>query len=96
MYSMFNNKKLRNTFWLALFAVSSPLWLIVDWSSGHNFETIANLISGLGFFMGLYVFIMFIVNWRIWPQKEIKVIGILFGLISLFLCPFILLVSQFR
>ena len=76
---MFNDKKLRNTFWLAVLAAISPAlyWAIVIALSPlpSIYLQVEIGLAGLAGLISLYALIVFIRKWRIWKKPAIKIIG---------------------
>jgi hypothetical protein len=76
---MFQDKNLRNTLWLALFAVISPVWLIITIEGDFAAYSIAKavLIPVLGFVCAVKVVINVIENWKNWKHLWLKIVLLL-------------------
>ena|SRR5580658_10085678 len=84
---MFKDKNLRNTCWLALFAVISPVWLIITIESNFSAYSIPKvvLMPVLGFVCEVKVVINVIENWKSWNRLWLKIVLLLiaFSVITL-------------
>ncbi len=76
---MFKDKNLRNTIWLALFAVISPVWLIITIESNFAAYSIPKvvLIPVLGFVCAVKVVLNVIENWKNWKHLWLKIVLLL-------------------
>jgi hypothetical protein len=82
---MFNDKKLRNTFWLAVLGVIAPVLLLMmglGINIGvYSFDAPALLII-IALVINIYVLIQLMRNWKKWPQPAIKITALILALLG--------------
>ncbi len=93
---MFQDKKLRNTFWLSIWTVIIPesFWFINlefvhDFFAFHVFDII---LTGISFFIGIYTLIIYAKNWKSWNQVAIKNLGVIITSIGILIDGYVFLV----
>jgi hypothetical protein len=87
---MFNDKKLRNTFWLAVLAAITPICLLCIndtslFASTNYYDEKMIVISGIAEIISIYGLTIFILNWKKWEPLAIKIIGVVISLTGIVL-----------
>jgi hypothetical protein len=89
---MFKDKKLRNTFWTAGMAlILPPLFsMLMLFIGADALALLSTTIAIPATIVSIYVLVQFIKNWKKWPQRPIKIIGIIIASLGIILHPTIL------
>ena len=90
---MFEDKKLKITFLLALSFATIP---VAIFGLGNMFESVPLIYISLGLAIvglatGTYTLITFIKNWKLWEKLSFKVIGLILSIVEIFIGIYALL-----